>query len=156
MNIFVLDKNPKKCAKYHNNSHVVKMITESAQMLSTVVRLTVIDIGYKITHLNHPCTRWVRESKSNWLWLREMTKHLHDEWKYRYNHTNNHKAYDVILTLPIPNLPDIGITDFALAMQKKYHTDNPVESYRQFYINEKNHLGEWKKRNIPKWYKIKN
>ena len=29
MNIFVLDTNPKKCAEYHNDKHVVKMILET-------------------------------------------------------------------------------------------------------------------------------
>ena len=36
MNIFVLDEDPIKAAEYHCNKHVVKMILESAQMLSTV------------------------------------------------------------------------------------------------------------------------
>ena len=36
MNIFVLDEDPVKAAEYHCNKHVVKMILESAQMLSTV------------------------------------------------------------------------------------------------------------------------
>ncbi len=29
MNIFVLDQDPKKCAEYHNNKHVVKMCVET-------------------------------------------------------------------------------------------------------------------------------
>ena len=36
MNIFVLDKNPKKAAEYHCNKHVVKMILESCQMVKKV------------------------------------------------------------------------------------------------------------------------
>ena len=35
MNIFHLHKDPKICAKYHCDKHVVKMILETAQMLST-------------------------------------------------------------------------------------------------------------------------
>ena len=35
MNIFVLDENPYLAAQYHNNKHVVKMILETAQLLST-------------------------------------------------------------------------------------------------------------------------
>lgn len=35
MNIFVLDWNPKKAARYHCDKHVVKMILESAQILCT-------------------------------------------------------------------------------------------------------------------------
>ena len=39
MNIFYLDKNPKICAMYHNDKHVVKMILEYAQLLSTAHRV---------------------------------------------------------------------------------------------------------------------
>ena len=35
MNIFVLDENPAKAAEYHCKKHVVKMILESTQMLSS-------------------------------------------------------------------------------------------------------------------------
>lgn len=35
MNIFVLDKDPKKAAQYHVDKHVIKMILESSQMLAT-------------------------------------------------------------------------------------------------------------------------
>ena len=85
MNIFVLDQDINKCAQYHVDRHVVKMITESAQMLSTAARLVGIDAGYKITHQNHPCTKWSRNSLSNWLWLKDLAKSLNEEWKFRYN-----------------------------------------------------------------------
>ena len=39
MNIFILDKNPIKAAREHCDKHVVKMIVESGQMLSTAHRL---------------------------------------------------------------------------------------------------------------------
>lgn len=68
MNIFVLDSDPEIAAKYHTDKHVIKMILESAQMMSTVVRYVGLDAGYKSTHLNHPCTIWARTSLSNWLW----------------------------------------------------------------------------------------
>ena len=38
MNIFFLDKTPYKSAQYLCDKHVVKMILESAQMLSTAVQ----------------------------------------------------------------------------------------------------------------------
>ncbi len=38
MNIFFLDRDPQVCAVYHNDKHVVKMIVESAQMLSACHR----------------------------------------------------------------------------------------------------------------------
>ena len=39
MNLFILDKDPVKAAQLQCDKHVVKMIVESAQMLSTVHRM---------------------------------------------------------------------------------------------------------------------
>ena len=39
MNIFYLDHDPTKCAMYHVDKHVVKMIVEYAQLLSTAHRV---------------------------------------------------------------------------------------------------------------------
>ena len=49
MNIFFLDKNPILAAKYHSDAHVIKMILESAQLLSTAHR--VLD-GYEVITQN--------------------------------------------------------------------------------------------------------
>ena len=115
MNIFVLDENIEKCAEYHVDSHVIKMILESAQMLSTAVRSTGVDAGYKSTHENHPCNKWVRESLQNWLWLKDLAYALQDEWHYRYNHpvTKWHKSAKLISELPVPDLPDCSRTSTA-------------------------------------------
>jgi len=64
MNIFILDTNPKLAATYHCDRHM-KMITESAQMLSTAHHICGIKPGvdisriYKSTHVNHPCSKWI-------------------------------------------------------------------------------------------------
>ena len=39
MNIFYLNKSPEICAKEHVDKHVVKMIVEYAQLLSTAHRM---------------------------------------------------------------------------------------------------------------------
>lgn len=152
MNIFILDLDINKCVEYYVDKHIIKIVLEVAQMLSTTVRLTGIDAGYKITHQNHPCTKWARESLSNWLWLKNLAKHLNNEWQYRYNHTYNCKAYDVILSLPEPELPDIGLTPFVICMNDEYRINNDaVKSYRNYYIKAKSHIFSWKNREIPKW-----
>lgn len=153
MNIFVLDYDIQKCAEYHNDRHVIKMILESAQMLSTTVRLSGIDIGYKSTHVNHPCSKWCRESLSNWRWLKSLSKCLNGQYKIRFDHKINHKSYDVILSLPEPNIKDIGLTKFALAMPEEYKNDDTVISYRQYYICDKQHIATWKHKQKPYWYK---
>ena len=83
MNIFVLDQNIDKSVEYYFDKHVVKMVTESAQLLSSAVRMSGIDAGYKLTHKNHPCAIWARESLSNWQYLLELTRAMNDEYRYR-------------------------------------------------------------------------
>jgi len=87
MNIFVLDNNIQKAAEYHVDKHVVKMILESAQILSTVVRSTRIDKGYKSTHEKHPCVLWCKSSLSNWRWLKSLSEALNEEYKYRCDYS---------------------------------------------------------------------
>jgi len=151
MNIFVLDKNPETCARYHCDKHVVKMILESAQMLSAVVRLSGIDQGYKITHQNHPCTLWTGKSLSNWKWLRELAGALNREYKFRYNKKSNHKSYDLIKSLPIPKITDQGLTRFPQAIPESYKHENPVIAYRKYYLEEKSNLFYWTRRARPNW-----
>ena len=153
MNIFVLDDDIEICAQYHVDKHVVKMILESAQLLSSAVRLSGIDAGYRLTHQNHPCSIWVRESLSNWIWLRDLSNALNAEYRYRYDKDINHKSYDVIETLPEPNIEDLGLTPFRLAMPDDYKTDSAVESYRIYYMNDKRDIATWKNREIPHWWK---
>lgn len=149
MNIFVLDNDPEIAAKYHTDKHVVKMILESAQMMSTVVRYSGIDFGYKSTHLNHPCTIWARASLSNWLWLGSLAYYLNLEFINRFGKTANHKSYDLIASLPWPLIQDIGLTSFAQAMPDQYKNTDPVVAYRQYYINEKRHLFQWTNVSCP-------
>ena len=58
MNIFFLDDDPKMCAQAHCDKHVVKMILEYAQIMSTAHRVLnspsdLTESMYKITHENH-------------------------------------------------------------------------------------------------------
>jgi hypothetical protein len=153
MNIFYLDEDFDTCARYHVDKHVVKMVTEYAQLLSSAVRLSGIDAGYKLTHANHPSAIWTRESLDNWLWLRDLSEALNLEYMYRYNHDTNHKAYDVIQRLPLPNIPSIGITPFRLAMPDDVKIEgDPIQSYRNYYNVHKQHICQWTNRDMPDWY----
>ena len=83
MNIFVLDTDPIKAAQYHADKHVVKMITETAQLLNSTYYFTneKDKASYKLTHKNHPCSIWARESLDNWVWLKQLGLALYDEYK---------------------------------------------------------------------------
>ena len=151
MNIFVLDDDIEKCARYHCDKHVVKMILESAQMLSTVSRENGGEIGYKVVHKNHPCTKWVAESLDNWLWLQKLTMYLNSEYRYRYDKEINHKSYNVACSLTRPDIPSIGLTPFKLAMPEEYKHKDAIKAYRDYYWYEKNNLLEWTRREVPDW-----
>ena len=151
MNIFYLDEDMIKNAQYHYNRHVVKMICEQAQILCSAYYSTdnVPNNIYKATHKNHPCCIWARESLSNWIWLRDMTLVLYKEYQYRYNKT--HKSGELVKTLSNPNIVDIGITKRPQAMPEQYKDLNPIIAYRNYYRNEKQHLLQYKNRNVPDW-----
>ena len=54
MNIFILDNNIEKCARYHCDQHVVKMILESVQILCTALNKKGMQTPYRSTHVKHP------------------------------------------------------------------------------------------------------
>lgn len=152
MNIFYLDSDHETNARYHVDRHVVKMVTEYAQLLSSAVRLSGIDAGYKLTHANHPSAIWTRESLDNWLWLRDLSEALNYEYMYRYEHADNHKAFDVIRSLPLPNIERKGITPFKLAMPDDVKHEDPIQAYRNYYNVHKQHIATWKLRDMPDWF----
>lgn len=158
MNIFVLDKDPVICARYHCDKHVVKMILESTQMLCTLhhsISGTDYHIPYKSTHHNHPCNRWLRDSVSNYNWLLDLTSALNQEYRFRYNKTVDHKSYTVAMRLPPPSYKDIGLTKWARAMPNECKIDDDIIlSYRKYYNTKKKHLLQYTKRDKPKWIEV--
>ena len=152
MNIFVLDKNINKCARYHCDQHVVKMILESVQMLCTALNKKGITTPYKSTHQKHPCVLWVEDSYSNFVWLKKLAIALNAEYKYRFEKTSNHKSIAVLEEISGYQYESRGLTEFAQAMPEKYKVPgNPVLAYRQFYLGEKMHFAKWTRRRIPSW-----
>lgn len=169
MNIFILSLIQKEIAEFMMDKHVSKILLEAVQMLCSARRLVEPDDGkndilYRVAHKNHPVTIWCRKSKANFIWTLDLIDHLHAEWKYRYGHpeTKVHKSYLVALYLR-ENVPEEekfeekGLTPFALAMPDQYKTDDPVLSYRNYYMSEnKQKIASWsKKRGKPAWYVLK-
>jgi hypothetical protein len=154
MNIFVLDKDIRKCARYHADQHVVKMTLESTQMLCTVLVTNGLEAPYKATHADHPCTLWAGRSLSNWKWLRRLALALNDEYRYRFRRSTDHHSATVARALRPPPLKDIGLTDFTQAMPDKYRIEgDPVSAYRRFYVGEKARFVTWTRRRVPRWFK---
>lgn len=152
MNIFYLDEDITKCARFHCDKHVIKMILESAQILCSVLWMHDVKAPYRLTHIHHPCVIWANESLSNWLWLKDLAKALNDEYKYRFNHEKNHKSYDVILNLEVPSIIDHGLTERPQVMPDEFKQVDPVKAYRAYYKARKREIARWTKRDIPAWF----
>lgn len=155
MNIFFLDRDLKKCAEFHNNKHVVKMVTESAQLLSNAINHYSPDhkneFVYRSTHMHHPCTKWVIKSLSHWLWLYDLTMYLGEEYTYRYG--KDHLAHYKAKRFMVPDFRDYGVLcDPPQAMPDVYKNDDSVLAYRKYYIGAKRHIADWKKRKKPYWW----
>ena len=143
MNLFILDVDPIIAAQNQCDKHVVKMIVESAQMLSTVHRIldgtetrrrsvsgkTMTkyyelpdhreNILYKACHFNHPGTIWSRENCCNYTWHYKHFTALCDEYTYRYEkiHSTDNKLRKILSNLPINIKRENGRTPFRLAMK---------------------------------------
>jgi hypothetical protein len=153
MNIFFLDFDTEKCAKYHCDKHVVKMILETAQLLCGVHHIVGNTAPYKLSHKNHPCAIWTRTSLSNYLYLCDLGLELCKEYMYRYG--KRHKSQDVIEWCLInkPSIHDVDFTTPPLAMGDEFKIENDViESYRNYYREGKKLIVSWKNRDIPSWF----
>ena len=171
MNIFYLHNDPKVCAEMHADKHVVKMILEYCQLLSTAHRYLdgVESVGksasgrqmrrwvlndsmrektlYKATHINHPSGIWVRKSFQNYLWLHNLLVELCKEYTYRYGKI--HKCQEsglVDLLVDAPkNIKNEAFTEPTPAMPEPVKiSGDSVASYRNYYKMNKQHLASWK------------
>lgn len=158
MNIFALDNDPSKAAQMHCDKHVVKMVLETAQILSTVHHLYESEwVGevYKPTHKNHPSVKWAAESTGNYRWLALLFKALAVEYTHRYN--KPHKSWKnlrrALLRYPDGDKPLGPLTPFALAMPDvyKFVSADPVECYRAYYWHEKRDMLIYTRREEPQW-----
>lgn len=161
MNIFVTSKCPIESAKFLDDKRVVKMCTESVQMLSTACHLRGVPLDQlpcKPTHANHPSNIWARSSRSNYLWLLEHTKALMNEKLARYPDRPAHVYSDKLKIFEdsAKLFGDIGLTQFANCAANKSlgicykHVEDVTIAY-QLYLNDR-----WDTDKIdPTWYKEK-
>lgn len=156
MNIFYLHDAPKPCAAMHTDKHVVKMILEYAQLLSTahyVCDGATPEGMYKPTHINHPSAIWVRKSEHNYKWLCYLLIYLCSEYTYRYSKVHKVEREGLCYLL-LKNVPkNIGKelwSEPTPAMPDEYKVkDDSIASYRKYYASAKTHLHSWKRRPIP-------
>lgn len=151
MNIFYLDQKVEQCAAYHCDKHVVKMILEYAQLLSSACRINGWEVGYKLTHQNHPCAIWTRTSEANFLYLADLQHHLNEEYKKRYS-GKDHKSYLLVQNeIVLPDLPKLPFSEPPKCLPDEFKHLSTVEAYRQYYIRDKAYFCTWKTQ-VPDWF----
>ena len=179
MNIFFLDESPRQCAEWMVDKHVVKMIVETAQLLSTAHRVldgievqlelekngkrrkkkvwvlddSRNDLLYACTHINHPSAIWTRESVENYNWLVDHLHALGQEYTYRYGkkHATIQKCFYPLQSPPF-GLRTWDWTQPPSAMDERYIiSDDPIVNYRNYYRFGKAKLHKWKNRDMPAW-----
>lgn len=148
MNIFVLSADPVEAAQAQCNKHVVKMIVETAQLLSSAHPGETAP--YRHTHVNHPCAKWTRASLDNYRWLARHGVALCAEYTRRYDKL--HKTQSVLewLSWNLPELPVLEMTPFVIAIKDPtYWRSDVIEAYRAYYIGEKKRFARWAPRAAP-------
>ena len=175
MNIFLLDTYIEKSLQYHCDKHVVKMVLEYAQILSTChheldgISSSILNEIYKPTQKNHPSVVWARAHESHYDTLYEMFRLSLQEYTHRYGKT--HKTGQLLELLKSPphrictegKVYKVGTTKFhTLPPQSMTEEcrktpssptdlDSVIEAYRKYYLIEKKHLLAYRNRNFPKW-----
>ena len=158
MNIFHLHKDPKICAKYHCDKHVVKMILETAQMLSTAYQKHCGDDDnlYKSAYPKHPMTIWVGESVENFNYAYLLGKELGKQYTKRYGKI--HKSSNIINAFNNGRLQNIEdrfpsqyFTRPPLCMPDEYKSDDYIQSYRNYYIGDKKRFARYTSVDTPEF-----
>jgi hypothetical protein len=177
MNIFYVNSDPEVAARSMVDRHVVKMILETAQLLSTAHRVidgeeyvgqsqsgrkakrwrlsgNVDAIMYAATHINHPSAVWVRENSANYNWLYDHLLALGREYTHRYGrtHLTIDKLKDILKDAP-ENIEQSNVmTKMPSCMDKQYIVSlDPIINYRNYYNYGKTDLLRWSNRPPPQW-----
>lgn len=135
MNIFITNLNPALAPKDLDDKRLVKMILETAQLLSTSINFYGGAGPYRTTHLNHPCAVWTRTSRANYLWLLDYFIHANEEYTSRFP-GRTYKSYhylptfrDGVKLIPAGQFtPPVNLTPFK--------TLPLTEAYRQCLIKK--------------------
>lgn len=177
MNVFYFTNDTRQCAQWHLDKHVVKMIVEYAQLMSTAHRIldgkeyagkTRLDrnikrwllpdgrenILYKASHVKHPSGLWVRQSNNNYNWLYSLFCELSYEYQYRYG--RDHKTFldlKEVLQSPPRNIEVGYFTPPPPAMPDQYKIDpDSRKCYMAYYNGAKRSFAKWTKREVPEWF----
>ena len=177
MNIFFLSGDPRRCARWHCDKHVVKMILESTQILYTAQHVNggtvVVEAeapvcastgkrGYKKHAAKHPSVLWASASLAHYLWLCRMALCLCDEHQFRFGPVLRHLCavhIEWLMENPPPGLLEKikWLSDPTPAMPDEYKVPGSVVvSYWNYYNGSKRDRGllKWTRRQVPHVFRL--
>ena len=172
MNIFALSKCPVESAQQMIDKHIVKMPTETCQMLHTNILFmeyvqahgkepTLRELkafnqtwhsdSMKPAMLNHPSTIWARQSRENFMWLYQHGLALCEEYTHRYEkeHGSHRRIFYCRLSFDMIDnyqFPQTGLTPVSIAMDDSYRIENTFNDDWDFVIESYRHYyreGKW-------------
>lgn len=110
---------------------------------------------YKKTHFNHPTSKWVRQTRNNYMYAVEMGLSLCKEYTNRYKKIHKTQMRLEWLRDNIPPFLDVKIDAYLatiniprncspvpLAMPDEYKSQDLIQSYRLYYLGEKYNISD--------------
>lgn len=160
MNVFFLDRDPVRAARWLCDRHIRKMGLEAVQMLARAYRseratwpppLRLDGQPYRGGYARHPATLWACASLDHWRWLAAHAAAIFDEHERRFGRKPAPaRALAYMLERPPLWLPS-GWRDPPQCMPEEFKQACAVSAYRAFYRRGKAHLHAWTKAEPPAW-----
>ena len=166
MNIFAVNDNPVLAAQDLPDKLIVKMPTESLQLLTPwafnahgVYTQKPDGANYGIKGFaHHPCAKWLYESPANVSWLLDHAIAMSDEYTKRYGkqHGVNYGLQQIdeffVLHYGDTRTKWADHTSFVQAMPEEFKiAGDGVTAYRN-YINGYKGYAEWRYSEKPGWW----
>lgn len=158
MNLFVTSADPKVCAIDLDDKRLNKIITESAQILCTVLKDEVKNLPFKPTHHNHPVVIWADSTPQSLSWTLSYHRALVAEWRHRFNKDHGSELPSKIdRHIPPSKTPAIFHNGASNRLRELDFTWAPdvFISYQLYlsarWFNDKINP-RWTKRDEPLWY----
>jgi len=159
MNYFYVDEDAITAARMLCDQHVIKMISETGQMLSTahrVLETPQADFVYKATHTNHPSTKWLRSSQIAYKHGLHHLRGLLLEYQHRFNKPDKferlrHEVLPKLMNIP-EALPVMPFVEPPQCVYDECKGPDTVAAYRDYYRMRRNEIDmRWTNREIPAW-----
>jgi len=164
MNIFTVNNDPQLAAYDLPDKLIVKMPTESVQLLTPwaynvhgryIQKPDGTNYGTK-GFAHHPCAKWLYESPSNVVWLFWHALEMTEEYTRRYGKEHGTRfaldQLDELILERYPNFKWEAHTDFVQAMPEQFKIPgDPVQAYRN-YINGYKGYAVWNYSEKPDWW----